>query len=123
MFKQARRYNKNPQRRKVPGVGAENMLARRTPIGVDSVIFGGSPGSTCDVTFDGPAFWTGILPAWEGPTGQTVTGVSVVGGSVLRFSWSASITTADEITIPFEDPSVRNTAGGYVRPPVVVAAV
>ena len=114
MFRGTKRYNKNPQRRKVPGVGAENKLASRTPIRISEFDAGvGSP--QVDVVFDGPCFYTGILPGWTATGGLTVISAVQQAPDTIRFTWSANIVATNIVTIPFEDPSIRNSAGGYVR--------
>ncbi len=114
MFKQARRYNKNPQRRKVPGVGAENKLAGRTPIVIEEGNAGvGSP--QVDFVFDGAVFYTGILPAWTVTGGITVISAVQQSPDTIRIEFSANVVATNIVTIPFEDPSIRNTAAGYVR--------
>ena len=120
MFRGTRRYNKNPQRRKVPGTGAENRLARRTPINI-TVAEAGVGSAMLDVEFDGPWIYTGILPAWTATGGLTVLSAAVVGTNIFRVTWSANIVATNVITIPFEDPSIRNSAGGYVRTPTFEA--
>lgn len=122
MFRPTRRYNKNPARRKVPGVGAENRIGTRTPVVIGSANPLTAPNVIVEVQFDEPCFYTGILPAWTGPAGQTVVSVTVIDALNIRVTFSATLTTADEITIPFEDPSVRNQSGGYVRNASVVLA-
>lgn len=107
-----RRYNKTPSRRKVPGVGADNQLARRTPA---IPTFGILSGGVVPVTFDVPVTFTGDALNWladNNATGVVVTEVSPT-------SWTisfAGLSPATEVAIPFESPMFRTMAGGYVQP-------
>lgn len=108
-----RRYNKTPQRRKIPGVGAQTFRGSRTPIGVVSI---SEAMSVVTVTFDQPVQLGPVLPGWTATAGAaTVVSVAQFGvaGNVFKVTFSEAPT--GEIDIPFEDPGFRNSAGGYVR--------
>lgn len=111
--KQNRRYNKNPQRRKIPGVGAEATRPRRTPI--IPTIPPRATSAVVIVTFNVPVIVKG-LPGWTGPTAQHVISVVQNSPTQLTLTFSASIITETLITIPFEDPAIRHMAGGFVQP-------
>lgn len=110
MFRQKRSYNKTPSRRRVPGVGAQTQLTRRTPIGINSFTHTTDTGT---VTFDQPVILTG-LPGWTDAASHTVVSAVMTSPTVMTIVFSGTITTP--VSIPFEDPAVRNSAGGYVRP-------
>jgi len=108
-----RRYNKNPSRRKIAGVGGETFRGRRTQIAVVSITHNAIITTHTVVVFDQPVQYTGNLPLWtKGAT--TVIGVTQVDAVTWSFTWSALIVATDEIVIPFEDPSFRNNNAGYV---------
>ena len=110
MFKQRRHYNKTPSRRKVPGVGAENERGRRTPIGIVSA---SHALGVLTVTFDQPVILKG-LPGWTDNGGHVITAAVMTSATVGSFTFDGTVATP--LTIPFEDPGIRNSAGGYVRP-------
>lgn len=115
MFRPTRRYNKNPARRKVPGVGAENRIGTRSFIVLVTADAGlASPDVL--MTFDHAVFYTGILPGWTVVAGgQTVIAAEQQSPTTVLFTFSADVAAAALLSIPFEDPSIRDSAGGYVR--------
>lgn len=118
MTRQQRRYNKNPLRRKIPGVGAQNRPTVRTPIGIVSAVLSVNQ---ITVTFD-TAVFSPALPGWSAPPAlgsdqRTVSAVTQVSPVEFVLTMSGAVLAASDLTIPFEDPGFRNTAGGYVRPP------
>jgi hypothetical protein len=120
MFKQRKRYNKTPSRRKIPGVGAETYRGTRTPISL--VLQASEPPDLHTLAiFDQPVIYADILPLWDAGSGRTPTAVSRVSPTEFDITWAAgaAITDGFTIEIPFEDPSFRNQAAGYVRIPVV----
>lgn len=108
-----RRYNKNPSRRKIAGVGGETFRGRRTQIGVVSITHNAIITTHTEVVFDQPVQYTGVLPGWtKGAT--TVLAVTQTDAVTWTFTWSALIVATDIIVVPFEDPSFRNMNAGYV---------
>jgi hypothetical protein len=109
-----RRYNLTPTRRATGSrvtvaVGASNRLARRTPIAVLSM----SPTTHfLDVTFDQPVILKGI-PQWTDPVQGAPLTAGMTSPTVMRLSYASS-PIGGPITVPFEDPAVRNNAAGYV---------
>lgn len=105
-----RRYNKTPQRRKIPGVGAQVQRGHRTPINIVSC-----EGTLAVVTvvFDQPVVLHG-LPGWTDNGGETVIAAEMTDAVTCQMTFSATAVTP--LTIPFEDPGIRNSVGGYVRP-------
>ena len=112
MFKQRKHYNKSPMRRKIPGVGAETLRGRRTEI-LPTLV--GIVGNVVTVTFDQAVIVSmpsGVLD----DDGNTP--LSFTQPAPNQVAWTFAATPQDTIEFPFEEPSVRNTAGGYVRPGV-----
>lgn len=110
MFKQRKHYNKTPMRRKIPGVGAETYRGTRTPIGI---VGADGVAEVVTVQFDQPVILKG-LPGWTDNGSETVIAAVATGPDTIELTFSGSATTP--LTIPFEDPGIRNSAGGYVRP-------
>lgn len=107
-----KRYPNTAARRKtIAGVGAANRIGSRTPITITDVADGSA---TTTVTFDQAIILKGT-PAWTDASTPTITvnSATQTGPNEITLVWNAAPTVA--ITIPFEDPSVRNSVGGYVR--------
>ena len=119
-FRQKRHYNKNPQRRKVPGVGAEAQLTRRTPIVPETV--GPNSSNAIAIVFDGPCSLNeGILPLLTCGA-FACNGASQTSPNTITFLFAGLGPFTGDVRIPFEDPSVRNQAGGYMQPGLYVQA-
>lgn len=109
-MKTRKRYNKTPARRKIPGVGAETHRTVRTPINIVSCE---GTAEVVTVVFDQPVVLSG-LPGWTDNGGETVIAAEMTDATTCEMTFSATAVTP--LTIPFEDPGIRNSAGGYVRP-------
>jgi hypothetical protein len=44
------------------------------------------------------------------------TAASMTNPTTLSLTFSAAITTATELNIPFEEPAIRSVSGGFVSP-------
>lgn len=108
-LRQQRRYNLTPARRKITGPGASAQQARRTPIKILSFSHTLGVGT---VTFDQPVVLDG-LPGWTDSASHTVTAAVMASATVMTITFSGTITTP--VTVPFEDPALRNNAAGYVQ--------
>ena len=107
-----------PHRRRVRASGAD---VRPTPVNVFSVAAGG-PFLT--VTFDQSVILRGV-PQWGfGPAGELPTAASLASPAVMRLTYSGSVESGESPAVPFEDPAVRNSRGGFVvqRFPAVTQA-
>lgn len=105
-------YNKNPIRRKATSTGgAANRRGTRTPI---TFSMSTPTVNATTVTFNQPVSITGV-PGWFDTSTPTVTVSSAVQLTALtaQFNWAAPPSVA--ITVPFEDPAIRNAVGGYVN--------
>lgn len=109
-LKAPRRYNKTPSRRKVQGVGAQTIRGRRTPINVNDTAVSGTG---VDVTFDQTVILQGI-PHYKSANNHYPTGAVQDQDGIVNLEYG--VTPTLPITIEFEDPAVRNKAGGYVIP-------
>lgn len=107
-----KRYANTVNRRKAAaGVGASNRIGSRTPIAITAVADGSA---TTAVTFDQAVILKGV-PGWTDASSPTitVTSAALTGPAEVTLIWNAAPTVA--INIPFEDPGIRNSAGGYIR--------
>lgn len=105
-----KRYPNRVARRKVSGVGAEARLPRRTPITITDLV----PGDSTVVTFDQAVLLSGI-PQWPNNAGHVPEAAELTAPDELTLTYPTADTTTT-VTVPFEDPAVRNGAGGYVSP-------
>lgn len=111
LSKAQRRYkNRGPRRSTTYAPGGENRVARRTPI---TATFDSAATPNATFVFDQPVVVSGV-PQWFETADEANVADSVVVNSPtsITLHFPSAITTA--ITIPFEDPHVRNMAGGYV---------
>ncbi len=107
-----KRYANTAARRKtIAGVGAANQRGRRTPILITDFADGSA---TTLVTFDQAVILDG-LPGWTDTSSPTITvnAATQPAPNQVQLVWNAAPTVA--ISIPFEDPAIRNNVGGYVR--------
>jgi hypothetical protein len=105
-----RRYPNVGTRRKVGLIGQAAQLPRRTPIGISNCV----PGASTVVTFDQAGLVLNGIPQWPDNTGAMPTAAELTGPDELTLTYAAPVPTA--VTVPFEDPGIRNGAGGYVSP-------
>lgn len=65
--------------------------------------------------FDGPVSLKGI-PQWEtDTTHQLPTSAVQTAPNTISVHYASAIVTDSAVNVPFEDPAVRNAAGGYYR--------
>lgn len=75
------------------------------------------------VSFDQPiTVSTGsgaVLPGWLDTTTtphRTVISVSVIDSTTITLTFSGTVTAADAIVVPQNDPAIRTAQGGFVQP-------
>lgn len=105
-----RRYPNVATRRKVGLIGQSAQLPRRTPITVVNCV----PGLSTVITFDQGTLVLNGIPQYPQNTGALPTAAEITAPGELTLTYAAPAPTS--ITIPFEEPGVRNEAGGYVLP-------
>jgi len=98
------------KRRAFLGPSDSNRLTRRTPIAVLNSIW---DGNAVVLTFDQPVVFKGI-PAWYDANGLFASGGLIVSPGVVRLVFPSA--PQSPLTVPFEDPAIRNSVGGYVVP-------
>lgn len=111
IMSQKRYKNRAARRKTIAGVGAANRVGTRTPIAIAD--FADGSASTA-VTFDQQVILDGT-PGWTDLSTPSikVNSASQSAPNVIDLVWNAAPTVA--VSIPFEDPSIRNSVGGYVR--------
>lgn len=105
-----KRYPNRVARRKISGVGAEAKRPRRTPISILGVTV--SVGSA-NVQYDQDVSLAGV-PQYDFGAAGVGTGATKLTVDTVQITGLTG--TAVTVTVPFEDPAVRNTAGGFVTP-------
>ncbi len=105
-----KRYPNTSNRNRRPGLGTSNQRGRRTPISIVTV----TPGDTTSVVFDQAVILKGI-PAYPNNVGHLPTAAVLTDAMTLSLTYPTPDTTTT-ITVPFEEPAVRNGAGGYLLP-------
>jgi len=120
-FVKSRHYNKNPQRRKIPGVGAEERRTRHRPLTITSITANIIDPTRPTVLFAEVPIVSGVVPGWT-MGAETAIAVERVTDTQWRVVFSGAIVATDEIVIPFEDLAFRNSAGGYVNQQTIEVA-
>src|SRR5260221_1059780 len=106
-----KRYRNTAARRRMnSGVGAASQLTRRTPITITS----STPGDTTVVQFDQAVILAGI-PQWLNNSAHLPLTAVLSAPNELTLTYPGADTTTS-FTVPFEDPAIRNGAGGYLLP-------
>lgn len=93
------------------GPGGQNRIGTRTPL---VPTLGAVAGSSITLTFNQPVILKG-LPAYFDTSSPTITvnAATRPTPNTVVITFNAAPTAA--LTVPFEDPSIRNMAGGYVQ--------
>ena len=92
--------------------GQPNPPVRTIPIAISSVT---KSGSVMTIVFNQAVMLAGIPAYTTSIAGVTATAASMTDASTVAVTFSAAITTATELNIPFEDPAIRNASGGYAN--------
>ena len=90
-----------------------NRPVPTTPIAIVSVT---KTGSTMTIVFDQPVALKGVPKYTTDLAGITAISAAMTAPATLSVTFSAAITTATELNIPYEEPAVRNSSGGFVSP-------
>jgi hypothetical protein len=84
-----------------------------TPIGIVSA---NSAGSVITLVLDQPVTLSGVPGYTTDLSGVTAVSAGLTSPAQLAVTFSGAITTATALNIPFNEPAVRNAAGGFVVP-------
>ena len=71
-------------------------------------------GSVLTVTFDGPISLNGVPKYATSVVGATAMSAVMTGLNTIAITFSATVAAATSVTIPYEEPAVRNASGGFV---------
>lgn len=94
------------------GRRGKRVAQRATPIAVTLMAYGGG---FVEVTFNQPVLLAGV-PKYTLADGSLPTGATLQAANLVKLTYASLGSGAPTITVPFEDPAVRNQAGGYVSP-------
>jgi hypothetical protein len=92
----------------------QNDANRPQPTSPISIISANAAGSTLTITFNGPVMLKGVPNYTTDVAGATPVTANLTGGNTLNILFSASIAAATTMTIPYEEPAIRNASGGFV---------
>jgi hypothetical protein len=82
-----------------------------TPIKVTAA---SKTGSVLTVTFDQVVALAGVPAYTTSVAGVTAASAEQTGPTTIEVTFSASIAAATALNIPYEEPAVRNSSGGFV---------
>ena len=87
--------------------------SRPTPI---RIVQASAAGTVLTLTFDQPVSWMReLVPQYTTDVvGANPESAQLTTPTTLELTFSASIAAATVVTIPFEEPAIRNAVGGFV---------
>ena len=71
-------------------------------------------GAVLTVTFDQPVSLNGVPAYTTDVVGATAVSAVMTGMNTVAITFGATVATATELRIPYEEPAVRNGSGGFV---------
>ena len=81
------------------------------PIAISSVT---KAGSVLTIVFAQPVILKGVPKYTTNLAGVTAISAAMTTPTTLAVTFSAAVTTATTLNIPYEEPAVRNSSGGFV---------
>ena len=99
------------RRLRAAAVGRGSVTRPVTPIQVVMVTVSTT---TVTVVFDQPVSCSGTPQYSVNVHGPTLLSAALVNPTTLELTFSASVAAATLLSIPFEEPCVRNASGGFV---------
>jgi hypothetical protein len=88
-----------------------SKLRQATPVRISSVT---KAAAVMTIVFNQPVVLKGIPQYTTNLAGVTSIAASMTNPTTLSLTFSATVATATTLSIPFEDPSIRNAVGGFV---------
>jgi len=82
-----------------------------SPIYITNVL---GAGSVLTLTFDQPVSLSGVPKFATDLAGPVAVSAAKTGADTVAITMSASIVGSSFVKIPFRDPAIRNSSGGYV---------
>ena len=104
------RVNRNTRSRRLSGT--QRPMQRAIPIGIVSAT---KAASVMTIVFDQAVALKGVPQYTTDLAGVTALSAAMTNPTTLALTFSASVATATELNIPFEDPAIRNASGGYAN--------
>ena len=92
-------------------VSSVNRPQPVTPIQITSV---GASASQVTITFDQPVSCSGVPQYTVDVSNTHPVSASLVNPTTLQITYNAAVAAATLLTVPFEEPCVRNASGGFV---------
>ena len=90
-----------------------------TPIFISTI---SATGTVLTVVFNQPISLNGVPQYAVDVAGVTPVSAAMTSPTTITITYSGAITAATGITIPYEEPAVRNSSGGYVGTHAAVIA-
>ena len=91
-----------------------NGVNRPVPSVPITVTAAAKAGSVLTITFNQPVSLKGVPQYTTNLAGVTAVSAVLTGATTLAVTFSAAVTTATTLNIPYEEPAVRNSSGGFV---------
>jgi hypothetical protein len=88
-----------------------NNPQKTTPIKVESA---SAALAVLTVTFDQPVSLNGVPQYTTDVVGATAESAVMTSPTTIDITFSASVAAATALNIPYEEPAVRNSSGGFV---------
>ena len=100
--------SKRNSRRRTIGV------TRPQPTAAIQVTAAAAAGSVLTVTFDQPVALNGVPAYTTDVAGAEAVSAAMTSPTTIAITFDAAVAAATEVTIPYEEPAVRNASGGFV---------
>src|SRR5687768_9742300 len=107
---------KNRAARRKNGV---NRPQPTVPIGIVSVT---KAAAVMTIVFNQPVALKGVPQYTTDLAGVTPISAAMTSPTTLSLTFSATVATATELNVPYEEPAIRNSSGGFVTPSTFPAA-
>ena len=99
--------NRRSSRRNIP----VNRPQPTTPIAVTAAV---AAGSVVTITFNQPVRLSGVPQYTTDVAGADPISAVLTSPNVLAVTFDAAVAAATEVRIPYEEPAIRNSSGGFV---------
>lgn len=110
MATQKRYPNTAARRKTISGIGAANRLARRIELVADDF---SASGASVTFNFPMPIVVKGVPLISNGSI--TVNSARALSPTSALVVFNSAVVESIGLTVPFEDPAIRNNTGGYMR--------
>jgi len=90
------------------------MATMPQPTAAIKITAGNAALAVVTVTYDQPVILNGTPQYTTDVVGATAISAVKTGPNVVAITFSASVAAATALNIPYEEPAVRNSSGGFV---------